>query len=178
MLCIGSMITWPCLVVPAVSIFVQIPMKHGLLCIVWQFNIGSLPKWDRSLIRRQEILKQIWELTLELGVLTGTDPSVWQLSILPLIAAKRIQESSDFVLARGVFQTWLFRAILALQFWFWLQSKSARVIFPCSRNLRETSIACERLPLKLVEISKHIWQDCDRVKPEHNFNTTLHLIHI
>jgi len=32
---------------------------------------------------RQEILKQIWELTFELGVLTGTELPVWQLSIIP-----------------------------------------------------------------------------------------------
>lgn len=84
MFCIDPVISGPRVVVPAVSEFVQTPMKRGLLCIVWQFDVGSLPKWDRSLIRRkQEILKQIWELTFELGVLTGTDPSVWQLSISP-----------------------------------------------------------------------------------------------
>lgn len=92
MLCIDPVISGPCVVVPAVSKFVQIPMKHGLLCIAWQFSVESLPKGDRSLIRRrQEILKQIWELTFELGVLTGADPSVWQLSILPLITTGKIQ---------------------------------------------------------------------------------------
>ena len=169
----------PCVVVPAVSKFVQIPVKHGLLCIVWQFDVGSLPKQDRNLIRRrQEILKQIWELTFELGVLTSTDPSVWQLSILPLIAAEQIQVSSDFGWAGGVFKTRFSRAILALQFWFWLWSKSARVTFPCSRNLRAASVAHERFPPNMVEISKHIWQDCDIVKSEYKFNTRLHLIQI
>lgn len=92
MLCIDPVISGPCVVVPAVSKFVQIPMKHGLLCTAWQFSVESLPKGDRSLIRRrQEILQQIWELTFELGVLTGADPSVWQLSILPLITTGKIQ---------------------------------------------------------------------------------------
>lgn len=92
MLCIDPVISGPCVVVPAVSKFVQIPMKHGLLCIAWQFSVESLPKGDRSLIRRrQEILEQIWELTFDLGVLTGADPSVWQLPILPLITTGKIQ---------------------------------------------------------------------------------------
>lgn len=92
MLCIDPVISGPCVVVPTVSKFVQISMKHGLLCIAWQFSVESLPKGDRSLIRRrQEILEQIWELTFELGVLTGADPSVWQLSILPLITTGKIQ---------------------------------------------------------------------------------------
>lgn len=77
---------------PAVSKFVQISMKHDLLCIAWQFSVESLPKGDRNLIRRrQEILKQIWKLTFELGVLTGADPSVWQLSILLLLTTGKIQ---------------------------------------------------------------------------------------
>lgn len=155
------------------------PWNHGLLCIVWQFNVGSLPKWDRSLIRRrQEILKQIWELTFELGVLTGTDPSVWELSILPLIAAEQIQMSLDFGWAGDVFKIWFSRANIVLQFWFWIWSKSARVVFPCSRNLRAASVAHESFSPNMVEISKHIWQDCDIVKSEYKFNTRLHLIQI
>lgn len=91
MLCIDPLISGPCVVMLAVSKFVQIPMKHDLLCIAWQFSVESLPKRDRSLIRRrQEILKQIWKLTFELGVLTGADPSVWQLSILLLLQVPRI----------------------------------------------------------------------------------------
>lgn len=67
MLCIDPLISGPCVVMLAVSKFVQIPMKHDLLCIAWQFSVESLPKRDRSLIRRrQEILKQIWKLTFEL----------------------------------------------------------------------------------------------------------------
>lgn len=177
MFCIGPVISGPCVVVPAVPKFVQISMKHGLLCVVWQFEVDSLPKWDRSLIRRrQEILKQIWELTFELGVLTGTDPSVWQLSILPLIDAEQVQVPSEFGWWGGMFKTWFSRAILALQFWFWLWSISARVTFPCSRNLRATSVAHERVLPTTVEISMRSWQDWDIVKSEYKFIARLHLI--
>lgn len=147
MLCIDPVISGPCVVVPAVSKFVQIPMKHGLLCIAWQFSVESLPKGDRSLIRRrQEILEQIWELTFELGVLTGADPSVWQLPILPLITTGKIQIPQFFDWAGGMSKTCFSRAILSLQFWFWPQSKSARLTWPCSGDLRAAFVAYERFP--------------------------------
>lgn len=110
MLCIDPVMSGPCVVVPAVSKFVQIPMKRGLLCIAWQFSVESLPNGDRSLIRRrQEILKQIWELTFELGVLTGADPSVWQLSILPLVSTGKIQ-CLGFSLGRSCVQELLLQS--------------------------------------------------------------------
>lgn len=137
-----------------------------LLCIVWQFDIGSLPKWDRILIRRiQEILKQIWELTFELGVLTGTDLSVWQLSIISLTVTEKTKASSDFGWAGSV-QDLFLQSHSSSVVLFWLRSKNARAIFHCFRNLIATSVFDERFLPNLVEISKNIWHDWHIVKPE------------
>lgn len=163
MLCIDALISGPCVVVPAVSKFVQIPKKHDLLCIAWQFSVESLPKGDRSLIRkRQEILKQIWKLTFELGVLTGTDPSVrrdFRLSIIINSSSPNYRENSstsNFDWVGGASKTCSSKAILFLQFWFWPQSKSARVTFPCSRDLRAASVVIKDFHPNMVEVSKFL----------------------
>lgn len=56
--------------------------------------------------------------------------------------------ASDFDWAGGVSKTCFSRAILLLQFWFWPRSQSARVAFPCSRDLRAAFVAYERFPPK------------------------------
>lgn len=170
MFCIDPVISGPCVVVPAVSKFVQIPMKHGLLCIAWQFSVESLPKGDRSLIRRrQEILKQIWELTFESGVLTGADPSVWQLSILPLLTTGKIQVpriwTEQEVCPRPAspepFYFW---------FWFWFSSgsdlspKVQGLHFPAPEISEQLLWLMKDFHPNMVEVSKHVRQNYDIVK--------------
>lgn len=165
MLCIDPVISGPCVVVPAVSKFVQIPMKHGLLCIAWQFSVESLPKGDRSLIRRrQEILEQIWELTSELGVLTGADPSVWQLSILPPITTGKIQ-LPQILTGKEVCP----RPASPDPFYFCspgcdLSPKVRGSHFPAPEISEQLLFLMKDFHPNMVEVAQHVWQNHDIVK--------------
>lgn len=56
--------------------------------------------------------------------------------------------TSNFDWEGGLSKTCFSRSILFLQSWLWPQSKSARVTFPCSRDLRAAFVSYERFPPK------------------------------